>query len=88
MGIPRLADPVVAGRQAKLENSTLGYVGRSPQPPAVGLDDRSADRQAHSHPAGLRGEEVLVLKPCLSLDNPNRSFPTRHGLSAMNGKTV
>jgi hypothetical protein len=37
--------------------SPVGHVGRSSQPPAVGLYNSSAYRQAHSHSIGLGGEE-------------------------------
>src|SRR5450631_4592112 len=44
-------------RQAELKRRAGPDIAGGRQPPAVGLDDRSADRQAHAHAAGFGGEE-------------------------------
>src|SRR6202140_5126605 len=44
-------------RQGELKRGTVGYVCRGPQPATVGFDDRTADREPHTHAAGFGGEE-------------------------------
>ena len=41
----------IADRQG--EGGTLGRIGPGPYPPAVGLNDRPADGQAHAQPLRL-----------------------------------
>src|ERR1700688_152149 len=48
---------IYVGWQGKLKRGAMGYVCRGPQPALVGFDDRTADREAHTHPAGFGGEE-------------------------------
>src|SRR5262249_29590328 len=45
------------GAQNELKYRAPWGVGHNPQAPAMGLDDRAADRQAHSHAAGFRREK-------------------------------
>src|SRR5260370_6822901 len=46
-------------RQDELKRGTVGYVCRSPQPATVGFNDRTADREPHTHAAGFGGEEGI-----------------------------
>src|SRR6266481_264547 len=46
-------------RDRKLKESTLRLARDRPQPSAVGLDDRAADREAHAHALGLGRVEWL-----------------------------
>src|SRR5882724_9659711 len=41
----------------KLKESTPRLASRRPQPPAMGFDNRAADREAHAHAVGLRRVE-------------------------------
>src|SRR5437879_8154551 len=41
----------------KLKQSTPRLAGGRPQPAPVGIDDRPADRESHTHAAGFGGEE-------------------------------
>src|SRR5436305_10640818 len=43
--------------QFELKDCALGGGGRDPDAPAVGFDDRTADRKPQSHPAGFRREQ-------------------------------
>src|SRR2546430_15331991 len=47
------------GRADELERRARAGVARGPQTASVGLDDRSADREAHAHSTGLGGEERI-----------------------------
>ena len=51
----RMAAPSAGDR--KLKKSTPRLAPGRPQPSAVGFDDRTADRESHSHTAGFSGEE-------------------------------
>src|ERR1700687_249875 len=55
-----------AGRQRELKDRAAGIVRRRPQAAAVGLDDRTADRQSPAHAFALGGvdrvEDVLKLR--------------------------
>src|SRR5262249_29568526 len=55
---------VEKGRQGELEDGATRRLGGRPQPPAMGLDDRTADRQAKPQAVRLRRmeglEEVLL----------------------------
>src|SRR6516165_7393971 len=44
-----------SGWESELEYGAPRHVGRGPQSPAVGLNDRLADRKPHSHAVGLGG---------------------------------
>src|SRR5438552_3691535 len=44
---------LAANRQRELKQRAGWHVGRRPQPPAMGLDDRAADRQPHAEALGL-----------------------------------
>jgi RNA-directed DNA polymerase len=44
-------------RQGELKRSTVCYICDGPQASAVGFDDRTADRQPHTHTAGFGSEE-------------------------------
>ena len=44
-------------RQGELKGCTLAEIARGPNPSAVSLDDRMADRKSHAHPVGLGGVE-------------------------------
>src|SRR5262249_17721174 len=46
-------------RQRKAEGGSPAFVLSGPQSPAVGLDDRTADREPHSHAVLLSREEGL-----------------------------
>src|SRR6266850_7654289 len=48
---------VCVRRQGELKRGTVGYVCRGPQPAAVSFDDRTANRESHTHAAGFGGEE-------------------------------
>src|SRR6266850_6653757 len=48
---------VCVHRQGELKRGTVGYVCRGPQPATVSFNDRTADREAHTHAAGFGGEE-------------------------------
>src|SRR6202158_202296 len=48
-----------AGRQRELKDRTAGLVRRRPQAAAMGLDDRTADRQSHTHAFALGGVESV-----------------------------
>src|ERR1700726_4139821 len=50
-------DRICARRQGKLKSRTVGCVCRGPEPAVVGFDDRTADRQAHTHAVGFGGEK-------------------------------
>src|SRR5436190_12350088 len=45
------------GGDRKLKESALRLASRRPQPPAMGFDNRAADREAHAHAGGLRRVE-------------------------------
>src|SRR5436190_13262946 len=45
------------GGDRKLKESALRLASRRPQPPAMGFDNRAADREAHAHAVGLRRVE-------------------------------
>src|SRR4249920_2770220 len=45
------------GSKRKVKYSPPERIGCSPQPSIVGFDDRTADRQAHSHPVTFCREE-------------------------------
>src|SRR6201992_2470436 len=48
---------VCVHREGELKRGTVGYICRGPQPTTVGFDDRTADRESHTHAAGFGGEE-------------------------------
>ena len=52
--------------QGELKDSAMRWVWRGPHASAMRLDDRSADRQPHSHAAGL-GRVKRVEKPVQAL---------------------
>src|SRR5437762_11525264 len=49
--------PPVTGWQCALEGCPSGFIGHHPHFSAVGFNDRTADRQSHSHPLRLGGVE-------------------------------
>src|SRR3982074_1482070 len=48
---------VCVRRHCELKRGTVGYVCRGPQPAIVSFDNRTADRESHTHAAGFGGEE-------------------------------
>src|ERR1700722_9537053 len=54
---PTSRPSVCAPRQGELKRGAVRYVCRGPQPTTVGFDDRTADRQPHTHTAGFGSEE-------------------------------
>src|ERR1700682_1154399 len=48
---------VCVHRQRELKHGAVGHGCRGPQPAAMGLHDRAADRKSHTHAAGFGGEE-------------------------------
>src|SRR5258708_8130026 len=56
--VKRLHEPLRAG-QCELKCSASRLICVCPQPAAVGFNDGPADRQPHSHSAGLRGVEGI-----------------------------
>src|ERR1700751_4523912 len=53
--------------QGALKHGAGRFILLGPQPAAMGVDDRPANRQPHSHAAGLRGvkciEHALEMRP-------------------------
>src|ERR1700732_562094 len=47
------------GEQHKLKDGALGFVRGNPQSAVMGLNDRTADRQTHSHPARFCREQGI-----------------------------
>src|SRR3981189_2126094 len=47
------------GKQHKLKDGALGFVRGNPQPAIMGLNDRTADRQAHPHTARFCSEQRI-----------------------------
>ena len=45
------------GRQGELKRRTFVGIRCRPEPPTVGLDNREANRQPHTHPFSLRRKE-------------------------------
>src|ERR1700722_1169423 len=48
---------VCVHRQGELKRGPARYICRGPQPPTVSFDDRTADRESHSHATRFGGEE-------------------------------
>src|SRR6516165_2831673 len=44
---------VLLGRNRKLKQGSMWLARRGPEPSAMSLNDRAADRQAHTHPLRL-----------------------------------
>src|ERR1700737_2416084 len=66
LGCPRPGRPPLLARsglrghrQGEVERCAGSAIAGGPYPPAVGLDDRAADRQTHPHAVGLGGEESV-----------------------------
>jgi hypothetical protein len=51
--------PYGSNRQDNFKYRPVGAVRKRPKSPAVGLDDRLANRKPNTGPGGLRGEERL-----------------------------
>src|SRR5580693_2759748 len=73
-----ITDGGSVGGDRKLKESTLRFARDRPQPSAVGLDDRVADRQAHAHALGLgrvewleQAREALRAQPWAGVPHPD-----------------
>jgi len=76
--LKRILEFAFGAGQGKLKYDASRLISACPEPAPVSIDNRSADRQPHPHPAGFRGVESLENALEIFRTNPRPRVAYRH----------